>query len=294
MFFASWRVDRVVVVLPGGDLERRSASAWRNKSAFLPLPVRRRRVVGGVVRPAVGSCLFGAPRSADLRGFGCPRVDGGAAPPSALCGILVPPPCCCRRAVSSSGALGGVRGCGGGLFQAADGEAVAASAAVDFVPGLFLRVTWRCSVAGDEFFGYLYRSLPRSVLAGGCELGAGCVQEEDGSGGCSPLDGAAAQLRQVRGSSPADALQPASSRRPRARRVSLEVLQNMVLARSWDRWWFVFFVFVPCWCSGGGDGLVRRAVLSLLLPALLFLCLFSALGQSVCEPVSVCVLRSIL
>ena len=69
MFLASWRVDRVGVVLPGGDLERRSASAWRNKSALLPLPVRRRRVVGSVVWPADGSCLFGAPRSADLRGF---------------------------------------------------------------------------------------------------------------------------------------------------------------------------------------------------------------------------------
>ena len=156
----------------------------------------------------------------------------------------------------------GSRGGGGhSLLRAADGEAVAVS---------------------------------RSVLVGGCELGAWSVEEEDGSSGCSPLDGATAHLRRVRGSSPADALQPASSRRPRARRVSLEVLQNMVLARSWDRWWFVVFVFVHCWCSGGGDGLIRRAVFSLLLPAVLFICLFSDLGLSVCELVCVCVLRSLL
>ena len=178
-------------------------------------------------------------------------------------------------------------------FRAVDGEAVAASAAVDFVPGLFLRVVWRCFVAGVEFFGCVYRSLPGSGFAGGCELDAGSV-EEGGSGGCSPLDGAAAHLREVRGSSPTDALQPASSRRPRARRVSLEVLQNMVLARSWVRWRFVFFVFVYCWCSGGGDGLDRRAVSSLLLLASLFLCLFSVSGQSVCELVCVSVLRFLL
>ena len=177
------------------------------------------------------------------------------------------------------------------VFRVADGEAVVASAAEDFGPELFLRVAWRCSVAGDEFFGGLYRSLPRSGLAGDGDLEAGLV-EESGSGGRSPTDGAAAQLREVRGSSPADVLQPASSRRPRARRVSLEVLQIMVLARSWRWWRFVFLV--PCWCSGGGDGFVRRAVLGVMLLASLFLCLFLDLGQSVCELVLLCVFRSLL
>ena len=162
-------------------------------------------------------------------------------------------------------------------FRAADDEAVAASAAVDFVLGLFLRVAWRCSVAGDELCGSLYRSLPVSVLAGDCGLGARRVEDGE-SCGCSLLEGADALLRGVRGSSPADAARSSSSRRPRARRVSLEVLQIMVLSRSCGCWWLVFFV--PCWCSGGGDGLDRRAVLRLLLLCLLFLCLFSVSGQS--------------
>ena len=176
--------------------------------------------------------------------------------------------------------------------RAADGEVAAASAAVDFGPGLLLHVAWRCSVAGVELFGCLYRSSPGSVLADDGELEAGSV-EEGGSGGCSPLDGAAAHLRVVRGSSPADVLQQALSRRIcacRWWRVSPEVLQTMVLARSWDRWRFVFFDFVLYWCSGGGDGLDRRTVLSLLLLASLFLCLFSVLGRSVCVLVCIPVL----
>ena len=109
------------------------------------------------------------------------------------------------------------------LFWAADGEAVAASAAEDFVPDLYLRVVWRCSVAGDEFFGVLYRSSSKSVLADDSGLEARCVVVGGGGGRC-PMEGVAAQLRGVRGSSPADAAQLSSSRRPRARRVSLEVL----------------------------------------------------------------------
>ena len=124
----------------------------------------------------------------------------------------------------------------------------------------------------------LFRSSSsKSVLAGDSGLEARCVVDGGGGGRC-PMEGVAAQLRVVRGSSPADAAQLSSSRRPRARRVSLEVLQFMVLARSCGCWRFVFFV--PCWSSGAGDGLGRRSVLCWLLLVLLFLCLFLGCGQS--------------
>ena len=165
------------------------------------------------------------------------------------------------------------------FFWAAGGEAVAASAAADFVPELFLRVVRWCSVVGDEFFGSLYRRCSKSLLAGGNGSGARCVVVGEG-GGRFPMESAAAQLRGVRGSSPADAAQLLSSRRPCARRVSLEVLQFMVLARSCGCGWFVFFIPDWCWFSGGGDGLVRRPVWCAFLPFLLSLCLSSEFGQS--------------
>ena len=51
MFPVSWRVDRVRIGIPGGDLERKSAPIGINKSAPFPLPGRRRRVRGVFVPP---------------------------------------------------------------------------------------------------------------------------------------------------------------------------------------------------------------------------------------------------
>ena len=164
-------------------------------------------------------------------------------------------------------------------FRAVGGEAVAAPTAVDFVPVLFLRVVGGGSDAGDEFFGSLYRSRPRCVLAG-CNCSEAWDVEDGGSCVRSPAtEGGGAQFRGVRGSSPADAAQLASSHRPRARWVSLEVLQLMVLARSFGGWMPVFFV--SCWCFRGGGGRVRQASLGLLLLLSLVLCLFpDRSGQS--------------
>ena len=202
----------------------------RISSASLPLPVRRRRVVGGAVWPAGRACPFGAPRSTDRWRFGFPRADGGATPSLAHRGALVPPPRRCRRAVSSSGGLGGVRWCVGGLL-------VAVVCCCD----------WRTrslpsSPAGEEAFGKRF--------SGCCRLGAGPA-DDGGSCGCSPstvlTEDDEAQLQGVRGLSPADVLQRLSSRRLRARRVPLEVLQPMVLARSCCGWLCVASALLfPC------------------------------------------------